>query len=207
MSESQLPERCTKCDFNFPAFSGFNFCPKCGCRRVKPEQAVNPTSNGSASSTNGFTSESNGHENIVTADKSDTNHADQERNGHDSTTDSTKLECSVEDTIGSAEGVGSPLSVELANNGVGVVSIEKSSIQRSQEEPEQLTTNENNDTPKLGSDSKVISAHTSTHIHAAEQVEETRLPKDPISEGITNSSALSSDDQVSFKLSIQSILF
>ena len=138
MSESQQPERCTKCDFDFLAISGiqFNFCPLCGCPRVKPT----PASNSSPRATNGSVSP----------------------------------------------------SVELAEHGGGVDSTEKNSIQSGHKEPGQLTTNENY-VPKPDDDSKVISDHTTTRTHETDKVEETPLP---MSEGITNSSAISSNNQV-----------
>ena len=203
MSESQLPDHCTKCDFNFLVVSGikFKFCPQCGCPRVKPELAdCEPTLN--RSSANGSTS--NGHENPPTADMPDTSHADQGE-VHDSTTGET---FSVsEDTIRPSrstelEGVSNPRPPRTELVESEAVSTEKNSSQKEQKETEQLTTDEN-DMPepagKLG-DPKIIrkSDCTSTQAHG---VVKEPIPKDRTPEGITNSLAISSNNQVMAVLS------
>ena len=202
MSESQLPDQCTKCDFNFLVVSGikFNFCPQCGCPRVKPELAdCEPTLN--RSSANGSTGTSIGHENSTTADIPDTSHADQGE-VHDSTTETFSVS---EDTIRPSrstelEGNSNPRPPRTEPAESGAVSTEKNSSQREQKETEQLTIDENNmpePAGKLG-DPKIIrkSDCTSAQTHEAGQVEERPIPEDQTPEGITNSLAVSSNNQV-----------
>lgn len=203
MSESQLPEQCTKCGFDFSAFAGgieFNFCPKCACPRVKLEQADGePTLNGS--STNGFTSNdhestvmSNGNENTVVADKPNASHADQGE-VHDSTID--QHISAIEDAGGpskSTEVEGSGDSTPLAELAKDeTVSTEKDLRQKQPREAKKLVTGR--DIVPAEADPRIIPART--HEAGKAIVEERPIPEDRTSEGVNDSSVASgSNNQV-----------
>jgi hypothetical protein len=182
MSESQLPEQCTKCGLNFLAFGEIEikFCFQCGCpRRVKPaEQAVDGEPSVSDSSTNGNTS--TGHESTVIADSPDASHTDQGE-AYDSTTE----HCSTisEDAGPGADGPSRSTEKELgADNDLS---------QRQPKEAEKLTIDESDTVPepKVIRDSE--SDCTSAQTHGAGQVEERPIPEDPTLEETTNSSVAS----------------
>ena len=204
MSESQLPERCTKCGFDFSAFAGgieFNFCPKCACPRVKLEQADGePTLNGS--STNGFTSNghestviSNGHENTMVADNPNASHADQGE-VHDSTIE--QHASAVEDADGPSKsteveesGDSTPLA-ELAKD--ETLSTEKDLSQKQPREAEKLVTGKCDAVP-AEAEPKIIPAQT--HEAGKALVEERPSPEDQTSEGVNDFSVASgSSNQV-----------
>ena len=204
MSESQLPAQCTKCGFDFSAFTEFNFCPKCGCSRVKLEQAV-----GEPTSTNGLTSNdrestviSNGHESTMIADKPDASHSGQGE-VHDSTIEqhvSAIEDAGVHGPSKSieVEGIGDPTPLaELAKD--GTVSTEKDLNQKQPKEAEKLMTNES-DTVPAEAEPKIIHSEsdcTSAQTHEAGRVEERPIPEDRTSEGVNDSSVASgSSNQV-----------
>jgi predicted nucleic acid-binding Zn-ribbon protein len=192
MSESQLSEECTKCGLNFLSLGiEINFCPKCGCERIKLEPAADkvgePTLNDHA--TNGFTS--SGNESTAIADTPDASHTDQEE-VCDPTTEKFS---DADDPLTEQEGIGPAPLIELAKN--GAVSPIKELDQRRTKEAEKLMGNERDIVPEpkiIHSESDCTSAQT----HEAGQVEERPIPEDRISEGITSSPVASSfNNQVS----------